>query len=531
MAATPANSLTLISSGLQDARLSSPRGNPNTAHILTVLKKRTRWAAQYTRIDFDGQPQFGQRITLTVPRKGELIRGVTLALTFPDIYTPQLAAIKAAGGTSFEKPGNFLGPVFGWTNSVGHALIQQVELEIGGAIVERFDSRLLEILDELYETVESATAKSRMIARKANGFTARTWLSSEPLTVYVPIPFWFSKPGVLSHALPIEALTSEIVRIHVTLAPVEQLFYTEARADPRSVGYADSPVTGAMYGIQNAQFWQSFPTRGTVYSLNAAMPPQGVPASVIPRMRMPARLQPQDAYMLIEYINVEEFEAIALRTGELTYHVEQHAAIPVINTDSRPSIVVPLPYSNPVKELLWVCQRPEATNYNAPFLFTRDLAAIPDPVLNLPETPCTTPWWPDASIVPSPAANWQIIPAFQQAYSEPLEGASLYYSGIERFVQEGGSFFRGVVPARSYVKSAVYNRYVYAYSFELKPERGKYTPTGTANWDKIAKKELYLTFQRGRRNTAPPPYNVYMYYTIWNVFKVFGGRGGMLFTS
>jgi hypothetical protein len=58
-----------------------------------------------------------------------------------------------------------------------------------------------------------------------------------------------------------------------------------------------------------------------------------------------------------------------------------------------------------------------------------------------------------------------------------------------------------------------------------------YGASGAANWDKIRHKELYLTLKRNRTGSATPSLNTYVYVTNWNVFKVFAGRGGMLFTS
>ena len=179
MAATPANSLTLVSTGLADARLMSSKGNPDIHQFIHVVNKTTRWAAQWNKVDFDGTPEFGQRVSVTVPMIGELINGVMVVVEMPDIYTAQLLAIQVANGNTAIQTidrnnlGNFLGPLFGWTNSLGHAMIQQVELEIGGQIVETFDGRLLEILDELNETTESAIAKNFMIKRTANGYTIK----------------------------------------------------------------------------------------------------------------------------------------------------------------------------------------------------------------------------------------------------------------------------------------------------------------------------------------------------------------------
>ena len=520
MAATVANSLVLVSTGLADTRLQPPKGRPELDQFVKVVHKTTRYAAQWNRVEFDGSVEFGQRVSVTIPRIGELVSGFMVAVTMPDIYTQQLAAIRAAGGTSLTNLGGFLGPLYGWTNSLGHALIQTIELEIGGAIIETLDGRLLEMLDELYETVESAQAKNAMIARAANGYTNTTFLTPAPTTVYIPIPFWFARPGVYGHALPIDALRADLVRVHVTFRPVAELYFTEAR----------TITTGMMPPLTGSAFYKSDPTSSTnVYQLTAAQGTRGIPASIIPGITMPLRFSPQSAYALIEYISLDTLEAIGFRTAELTYQVEQHQAVTPQATLNQQQLRVEVPYANPVKELMWVFQRPEAANYNAWFLFTQDLAPFPNP--QNPAPPTTYPWWPDAVLNPTPATNWQIRPGFQRANSEPLESATLTYSSFERFVHDGASFFRSVVPAMYYTKAAAINRYVYAYSFGKKMPRLSYGATGAANWDKIRYKELYMTMKRNRSGSATPSLNLYVYVTNWNVFKVFGGRGGMLFSS
>ena len=539
MAATPATSLTLVSSGLADARQRSPLGNPNINQFVKVLKKTTRWAAQWNRVDFDGTPEFGTRVSMTLPRIGELVSGFTLAVTMPDIYTTQLNAIKAAGGTSMDASGAFLGPIFGWTNSLGHALIQQIEIEIGGTVVERFDGRLLEILDELCEPLEASVTKNAMIKRAPNNFNAKTWLTTTPLTVYVPIPFWFSRRGGYSHALPLEALAAEIVRVHVTFRPIADLFYTDARVNRATIGYrtGTDPVPPAMWPIQGARFWMSDPTAeetSRVYDMNKTMSPSGIPGRLIDGYAMPIRFSPVDAYALVEYISLEEYEALALRSAELTYHVEQHIAVPVTETLNTKEVRIALPYSNPTKEILWVAQRPEAAIYNAWFLFTRDLGpAVPPQATDSEKSPCAVPWWPDAIPIPTSNLKWQIKPAFQTAFSEPFLGATLLYNSYDRFVHEGASFFRGVIPSQYYSKFAIHNRYIYAYSFGRRYDTpyAPYAPRGAANWDKIPRKELFLTMAAGRGGVIQPSMNLYIYVTIWNVFKVYGGRGGMLFTN
>lgn len=533
MASTPANTLTLACYGIADARLQPPVGNPDPRQFVKVLRKTTRWAAQWNRVEFDGRPEFGQRASITLPRKGDLVTGFNIVVTMPDIYATQLRAIQASGGKNFTEIGNFLGPFYGWTNSLGHALIQRVELEIGGAIVETIDGRLLEILDELYTPLEAVPAKNAMIKRAPSGFTSKTWVGPEPLTVSVQIPFWFSRPGVYSHALPIDSISAESIKIHVTFRPIGQLYFTNARVDTRTVGYRQGvdPGNGAMWPMEGGRFWRSnADSTKFAYSLNIEQGPVGILAEIVPDIAMPLQYNMGDAYALVEYISLEEYEAMTLRSSELTYHVEQHMIVPVEPSRGNSMVRIGLPYANPVKELLWVAQPPEAEAYNAWFLFTRDIVGT-TPLQFQPENPCRKPWWPDAVIYPTRDEKWQCRPAFQTAYSEPFDRAMLVYNSYERFSMSGMSYFRALVPSMHYQKSAIHDRYVYAYNFGKKIGKHEYHPSGTANWDKLPKKEFYLTMKPGPLCTQPPNLNVYVYVTIWNVFKVFGGRGGMLFAN
>lgn len=540
MAATPANSLTRISSGLQDERLVAPKGNPTVAQFVKVLRSTSRWAAQWRRVNFDGTASLGKRVSVTVPRIAELVNGAMLVVMMPDIYTPQAAAAAASGGA-------FLGPQYTWTNSLGHALIQSVELEIGGAIVDTMDGRLLEVLDELYEPIDTLPAKNRMIGRAASGFGPTTWSGSteEPnLTVYVPLPFWFSRPGRMSHALPLGALYAERVRIHVNLRPVEQLYYTDTRMDTRTVGFRPTvDVAGAMPALQGGRFWIRDNTVTTLaYSINADMPATGLQARILDGYTMPASLDVTDAYMLFEYVSVEEPEAIALRSAELTYFVEQHRAIDATPSLSAREVRILLPQTNPTKELLWVAQRGDVATYNAWFLFTRDLGVrnsttnVQTPPYLTP-SPCLTPWWPDAVLQPLPENDWRILPAFRAAESEPIVGARVYYNSYERAEDTTGSMFRSVLPTLKATKAAAHNRYVYFWPFgegevgRVGGVEGVFEPRGAANWDKLQRKEMYLTMAQGRNCGTPPDLNVYVWSTSWNVLKVFGGRAGLLFTN
>jgi hypothetical protein len=354
-----------------------------------------------------------------------------------------------------------------------------------------------------------------------------------PQVVYIPIPFWFSKPGVTSHALPIDALNADLVRIHVSFRPIEDLYYTDARMDNRTVGFrAGTDVEGEMPALQGGRFWMSSSDTSSdrVYSMNSNMPSSGIPGALVPGITLPSRFDMGDTYMIGDYISLEELESIAMRTAELTYHVEQHNVIQVQATQGATEVRIPLPLQNPTKELLWVCQRPEAETYNAWFLFTRDLS---QPLAYKQEpNPCLVPWWPNADFEIRAVTDWQVLPAFRTANSEPVRGAALYYNSFERFVHEGPSLFRSLLPTLYATKAPVHDRYIYMWPFGYGGTTGgNYEPQGAANWDKIPRKEMILTMNPDSSCLNRPNMNIYVWTTVWNVFKVYGGRGAMLFAT
>lgn len=524
---SPATLLSVVCYGLQDSRLNTPKGQPNINNYVKVFKKTTRWAAQWIRVDFDGQPDFGKKNTVTIPRKGELLTQITLVATMPDIATVQVNAKKAC------LPGTFIGPNFGWTNNLGHALVTLAEFDIGGVNVDTFDNRFMEIYDELYESNQSVRAKNRMIHRIANGFNASS-IGSDPLnptTSYVPIPFWFSQ-NEYENALPVDALSADTIQVHLTFNTVNQLYYSDARLDSRN---PPQPISSGQVNIlmptmTNSEFYKEDPNGNlTIYSMNPNQQLNGIRASVIPGYKMPSTFKLQEAYLLCEYISLEEYETIQLRSNMLDYRVEQHYIVPPVETKNGPNVRISLPYSNPVKEISWVFQNPNVVNYNAWFLFTRDMYSA----TTYPNEWWKIPWWPDAIISSSDKA----LPAFRYAYSEPMQGAELTFSNIIRFSHhDSPSLFRSLLPIIHYRKAPLFNRYIYTFPFGLSPGAKDdkslgafYNPRGFSNFDKLPKKELFITLKPNPVGNLPN-LNVYAYVTTWNVFRVFGGRGVMLFT-
>lgn len=527
---SPATLLSIVCYGLQDTKLYCPKGQPDIKHYVKAIKKTTRWAAQWIRLDFDNQPAFGQRATCTIPRKAELLSQLTLVVNMPDISSPQIAAIRASA------PNTFLGPYFGWTNSLGHALINLLEFDIGGVNVDRMDGLFLELFDELYESNETVRSKNRMIQRIANGFNSRSiGHDATPTQVEVPLPFWFSR-GSYCNALPIDGLSTDMIQVHVTLRPLQQLYFTESRNDLRNNSLPNTKipsvcdcVEGTMPGIEGAQFYKSNPLSKTlVYNIDPKQQLQGISGEIIKNYGMPIKLAIGDCYLMAEYISLEDNEAIAIRSSMVDYRVEQHYIVPPVATQRAANVRVRLPYRNPVKDIIWVAQRPEVSSFNSWFLFSRDL---------MPNTTKSSnwwrkPWWPDAVLTSSD----QALPAFRYAHSEPIQGAQLSFSSVVRVNhQTTPSIFRTLLPILHYRKAPLFNRYIYVYPFSLAPGASDdpsigevVLPRGLSNWEKLPKKELQLTMNPDI-NSQHLNLNIYAYVTTFNIFRIFAGRGVMLF--
>ena len=153
--------LRLLNSGMQDERLLPPKGQPSTDAFQRAYVKGGRFTTEWYRVDFDNQPAFGSTARITVPRRGHLVTRAFLVTTMPDISTAQAAARKYATDLGLQ----FAGPTFGWTNSIGNALVVSAELSIGGNRIDTLDGKLLEVLDEFHTPLEKTTTVNRMLGR------------------------------------------------------------------------------------------------------------------------------------------------------------------------------------------------------------------------------------------------------------------------------------------------------------------------------------------------------------------------------
>ncbi len=510
-----ASLLKVISSGIQDERLDFK----HTLYPFTkVWIKAGRFTTQWGRLEFENTPTFGNTAYFRILRKGHLVTRLFLVAQMPDIWTPQATAQRAA-------PSATIYPKFGWTNSLGHALVEELTMDIANSRVETMDSRLLEILDEYHTPLEKVPTMNELIKRKDHGFTQQSFgwpkgpqgptLQPYRETVVVPLPFWFTR-GDFGCALPIDAIPMDEVRVGIRFRPLNGTYYTDTHVPNKS----DEPGT-SLWPLAGSHFYTSDPVT------NPTAPP--ITANGHP-IQMPLNLQLGDCYIMAEYVYLDQNEANRFRLADLQIPVIQHYHMKPYHTRALPTARIPLNIPNPTRDIYFMMNRVEAQRYNAYFLATRDLTGT---VNTLPDN-SQMPWWPNALGLYAQTPSTFLRPGFELSDSEPLSGYAVEYEGsLVRFRTQSPALFRAVLPSYEQRKTPWVNRYYYNFPLGIQNGFTPFSrPQGEANLDKIVNRDLVLQMRPVRGNvggTIVPSYVVYVYAATYNILRVYGGRAGLMF--
>ena len=184
----------LVAYGAQDVYLT---GNPQITFFKVVYRRHTNFATESIEQTFNGSVDFGRKVTATISRNGDLITNCWVEAELPDL--------KGTGS---------------YCNSVGHALLKEVELEIGGQRIDKHYADWLEIWSELTVPAEKRDAYKVMVGKRDVAFLdSSDTTASDSLwegagkKLYVPLQFFFNRnPGL---ALPLIALQYHEVKINI----------------------------------------------------------------------------------------------------------------------------------------------------------------------------------------------------------------------------------------------------------------------------------------------------------------------------
>jgi len=194
----------LVAYGAQDVYLT---GNPQITFFKVVYRRHTNFAMEVIELTLNGNPDFGRRTTVTVTRNGDLITHMYLKV--------ELASVTSKDGNG----------KFAWVRRLGHALINSVEVDIGGSKIDKQYGQWMDIWYELSHTVEQERGYEAMIG-DVPALTrldlVNTDLSvKDPYTLFIPLQFWFNRNTGL--ALPLIALQYHEVQLQFEFTQAERL--------------------------------------------------------------------------------------------------------------------------------------------------------------------------------------------------------------------------------------------------------------------------------------------------------------------
>ena len=537
----------LVAYGAQDVYLT---GNPQITFWKVSYRRHTNFAMESIEQTFNGQADFGRRVTCTISRNGDLAYRTYLQVTLPEI-NQQMANTSSSDGVYAR-----------WLDFPGEQLISQVEVEIGGQRIDRQYGDWMHIWNQLTLTSEQQRGYYKMV-----GNTTQLTYITDPsfndvdgpcesnaprqvcaprnalpeTTLYVPFQFWYCRnPGL---ALPLIALQYHEVKINLDIRPIDECLWAVKTLNAGNCGSGSAKVT-------------------TAYNQSLVA-----------------------ASLYVDYVFLDTDERRRMAQNPHEYLIEQLQFTGDESVGSS-SNKIKLNFNHPVKELIWVVQPDENVDYCAslecgqvlykvlgaqPFNYTDAIDALPNAIHSfggadaIAETTTsfidTNGLFSDAGAADVTAANWWsqgVGPnvaydapnlGFQGIQNSgvsdagtfvlaetaldmhcwgenPVVTAKLQLNGQDRFSEREGTYFDLVQPYQHHTRNP--DTGINVYSFALRPE--EHQPSGSCNFSRIDNATLQLVLSNATVEGTKTA-KVRVYATNYNVLRVMSGMGGLAYSN
>lgn len=504
--------LELVAHGIQDIFLI---GNPQITFFKTVYKRHTNFSMQSFQVSIDGNIDFGNKCVSKITRYADLMHTIILEVDLPQIT----AATTFDPNPLHGPPGNVENYAKGtgnisWINNTGHGLVRYYDLKIADNLIDRQYSEWMEIWTQLSQDESKKRGLDLMLNRYEELVT-----NAGPLTLYIPMQFWFCRNIGLS--LPLIALQYNDVFLEINFNPLSQM-YTFGANDYYT-------VLQGISGDKQVQVIKPFATSNDIDTTSQAkimVFPDGAKYFITPDAFITGNGTVLDPYIVsltqnlatnysnasvyimpngildittngtpkinavrlfVDYIYLDTIEQKEFAKAKHRYLIEQlQFSSSQTITPSTPNYTFNLNFFNlPVKELFWVTQL--------------DTVFLTNDIFNFSNTVDDT-----------------------QVKGNNITTALLYINGIERFMTRNADYFRLVQPYQKHTRCP--NDFYYMYAFSVKPE--EHQPSGCSNFSKIDSKDLYITLQP---NSGSMQLRVYA--LNYNILRIYSGMGGIAFSN
>ena len=181
----------LVAYGAQDIYLT---GNPQITFFKVVYRRHTNFAVESIEQTFSGATGLDKRVTATISRNGDLVKGMHLETVLAGAVT---------------------------TTGAGNILVKECEIEIGGQLIDRHYAEWLNIWTELSTPEGLRAGYDDMVGNLPELVDLGTASTVDKVShnavskrYYTPLQFWFCRnPGL---ALPLIALQYHEVKLNLT---------------------------------------------------------------------------------------------------------------------------------------------------------------------------------------------------------------------------------------------------------------------------------------------------------------------------
>ena len=489
----------LVAYGSQDIYLT---GNPQITFFKVVYRRHTNFSVEPIQQVFNGVANWGKSVSATISRNGDLLHRMYITITIPSV---------APNGTD----------QFRWLNWLGHIIVQQAEIEIGGQKIDRHYGHWLHIWNELTQTSGHQAGYATMVGNVPS--LVQSSIDSTPsITLYVPLRFWFNRNVGL--ALPLIALQYHDVKLNLQLANVTDCY------------------------------WSSSARRA--------------PGDLL------------DVSLWVDYIYLDTDERRRFAQASHEYLIEQlqfNGDMPISSSVEQ----LKMAFNHPVKEVIWTIQKDSIINTTTMqnyggkqwFNFTDSIdytyfSGTPQDPLgggigtaafnvgnwysSLPMSGTANGSIATAGLYGASGSNIAVfnfndlfgtsssdssrawtskLPVFDSG-ENPTSLAKIQLNGHDRLSQREGRYFNTVIPQECHENCPAMG--INVYSFAFKPE--DHQPSGTCNFSRIDIAQLLLNITNATYLTnIPTPgkdtAKCRIYATNYNVLRVLSGMGGLAFTN
>lgn len=527
----------LVAYGAQDVYLT---GNPQISFFKVTYVRHTNFSMESIEQTFNGQADFGRRVTCTISRNGDLVTKPYLQVTLPEI------------NQSMKNEGTD-GVYARWLDWIGAHMIAQCDIEIGGQRIDRIYGEWLVIWLNL-TLPASQWRGGAIMAGMTPDLTFITDPSFAPIdgpcnsdaprqvctprnalpekTLYIPLLFWFyQNPGL---ALPLIALQYHEVKLIIDFRPIDECLW--AVSSLNCTDGEGSPLTSGT-------------NRKVIQAYNQSL----VAASI---------------YVDYVFLDTDERRRFAQNPHEYLIEQLQFTGDESVGSSSNK---ITLNFNHPCKELVWVVQPDENVDYCSSFdcnsLLFRTLGAQPfnftDAVDALPKAAhaysgplSATGQGMQGAFDVSPDSVWNsgelyngpnlglnnmvessvssagsfvlsMLSLDKHCWGEnPVVTAKLQLNGQDRFSEREGSYFDTVQPFQHHRCHA--GTGINLYSFALKPE--ELQPSGTCNFSRIDNAVLQLILSNATVEGTKTA-KVRVYARNYNILRIMSGMGGLAYSN